>query len=248
MEGSADSGKLLSAIGSDDVNPQTLDGDVIKATLESHGHKPASVGKAAPGEIRHMIDTNAKIELRQENPKKVGSKSHARYEKYKTATTVQQLLSLTSRADLVNDYERGYIKLRGEAPDKEEVVASEVAKLSAVVADVAQRDAQAQQSSIPSNYRDQWLFAMKAGSHTTTKAQSFSQLCKSVQVPTLFQGVYHKWLLKASDGILAKKDIGDLQLRARVNSGVTVPFPAGSLWLEMVTEHTEKEAPSQDFI
>ena len=52
------------------------------------------------------------------NPKLAGSKSFERYERYKPATTYDEFLRLGgSRADFVNDRERGYITAEGELPE-----------------------------------------------------------------------------------------------------------------------------------
>ena len=51
------------------------------------------------------------------NPKLAGSKSYERYERYKAATTYDEFLRLGgSRADFVNDRERGHITADGELP------------------------------------------------------------------------------------------------------------------------------------
>lgn len=51
------------------------------------------------------------IEYLQENPKKVGTAGHDRYEKYKGAKTFTEALSLGSaKGDLKHDWMKGYIK------------------------------------------------------------------------------------------------------------------------------------------
>merc|ERR1712039_488412 len=51
------------------------------------------------------------IKFQQPNPKRDGTASHARYEKYMKAKTPQQALSLGAvKGDLVNDYTKGYMK------------------------------------------------------------------------------------------------------------------------------------------
>ena len=50
------------------------------------------------------------IAVRQENPKRPGSQSHARYEKYKAATTLSEFRSLGgSAADFKYDSAHGYV-------------------------------------------------------------------------------------------------------------------------------------------
>ena len=59
---------------------------------------------------------NAKFEFLQNNPKRCPSASYDRYERYKTATCLREMLALGgSRADYKNDLGKGYIKLEGMA-------------------------------------------------------------------------------------------------------------------------------------
>mmetsp|Transcript_18970 Transcript_18970/g.75646 ORF Transcript_18970/g.75646 Transcript_18970/m.75646 type:complete len:1016 (+) Transcript_18970:33-3080(+) len=74
-------------------------------------------------------DALQRLRILQANPKKVGSKSHARYEGYKAATTVEEYLRLGgSRADLKHDRKRGFVTLLpggDQAPEaKEDPVAA----------------------------------------------------------------------------------------------------------------------------
>ena len=60
------------------------------------------------------LEANTKISLWQENPKGKGSMSYSRYEKYKAATTFQEMLDLSAKkADLLHDYAKGFIKVAG---------------------------------------------------------------------------------------------------------------------------------------
>ena len=55
-------------------------------------------------------DLSRSISVQQHNPKQAGSKSHARYELYRRATTVREFLSLGgSRADLNHDVGKHYV-------------------------------------------------------------------------------------------------------------------------------------------
>ena len=61
---------------------------------------------------RNLADDDAKIEYKQDNPKREGSASHTRYDAYKTATTVQQFLRQGGKLDdLRFDYARGYVTI-----------------------------------------------------------------------------------------------------------------------------------------
>ena len=51
------------------------------------------------------------MEFLQENPKRQGSQSHGRYERYKAAKTLEEMLDLGgTRGDIYYDMARGYIK------------------------------------------------------------------------------------------------------------------------------------------
>ena len=56
-----------------------------------------------------MRDPNLKIRFLQGNPKQTGSKSNARYEIYKAATTAQEMLALGGKLkDLAYDLSRNF--------------------------------------------------------------------------------------------------------------------------------------------
>ena len=58
------------------------------------------------------VPTAAAVRFRRRNPKRPNTQSHARYEKYKSATTVKQFLDRGgTRADLRNDVDKGFAKL-----------------------------------------------------------------------------------------------------------------------------------------
>ncbi|KAH8091952.1 hypothetical protein JL720_5527 [Aureococcus anophagefferens] len=58
------------------------------------------------------VPTATAVRFRRRNPKRPNTQSHARYEKYKSATTVQQFLDRGgTRADLRNDVDKGFAKL-----------------------------------------------------------------------------------------------------------------------------------------
>lgn len=56
---------------------------------------------------------NPTFTIQQENPKRPGSKSHGRYEKYKSATSLEELLDLGgTKGDYNHDLKKGYIVLK----------------------------------------------------------------------------------------------------------------------------------------
>jgi hypothetical protein len=63
-------------------------------------------------EILHRaVKMNQSCAYRLNNPKNPGSKCHARYERYKGATTMAEALSLGTFEDIVYDYNAGFLKL-----------------------------------------------------------------------------------------------------------------------------------------
>lgn len=61
-----------------------------------------------------LFGPETQVELYQENPKRRGSASYDRYEKYKVGKTVQEVLSLGGApGDLANDYKMGYLTCPG---------------------------------------------------------------------------------------------------------------------------------------
>ena len=59
--------------------------------------------------VKQAFENDAPIHFKMTNPKKLGSKSYERYEIYKTATTLKEMLSLGGKyADMKYDYEHEY--------------------------------------------------------------------------------------------------------------------------------------------
>ena len=79
--------------------------------------------------VKKLMDLDAVVEFSQTNPKSAGSKSHALYEAYKTARSLNAMLRLGGRrGDIYNDMQRGYLRpvdpnlfaeLTGKEPDSE---------------------------------------------------------------------------------------------------------------------------------
>ena len=63
-----------------------------------------------------LVVAKSTLEFLQVNPKRVDTKSYERYEAYKAATSLEEMLSLGgTRADYKHDREKGFIRLEGEA-------------------------------------------------------------------------------------------------------------------------------------
>ncbi|KAH8048558.1 hypothetical protein JL720_15835 [Aureococcus anophagefferens] len=62
------------------------------------------------------VPTATAVRFRRRNPKRPNTQSHARYEKYKSATTVQQFSTAAARADSAQRRRQGFAKLGGRAP------------------------------------------------------------------------------------------------------------------------------------
>ncbi len=80
-------------------------------------HKRQSLAPAAARTARAPLATpSASLTIQQANPKRPGTASHERYERYKGAKTLDELLELGgSRADFNHDKAKGFIVVDGEA-------------------------------------------------------------------------------------------------------------------------------------
>ena len=66
--------------------------------------------ESQPGDWKFLLESNARIRVEAKNPKKEGSKSYLRYEKYKLAKTAKEYLELGGRReDFKYDMKRGFI-------------------------------------------------------------------------------------------------------------------------------------------
>ena len=82
----------------------------------------STVGAVGATAAPARLGDDTRIDVQQDNPKRAGSKSHTRYEAYKAATTVGQMLAMGgTRGDIANDVDHGYIAVDGavspDAPD-----------------------------------------------------------------------------------------------------------------------------------
>ena len=108
-------------------NDEYLPGAPISTPSSSSG-SPSSRGPTTPNAPRRSIDKSLKIDILQDNPKKRGSKAHQRYERYKSAKTIQQLLDLGgTMGDVHWDIKRKFIRL---SPHQDEQAHEIFSKLS----------------------------------------------------------------------------------------------------------------------
>jgi len=80
------------------------------------GKRPRPRPGAAPPPLSalldHLINIDAPCSVDQRNPKLPGSRVHALYERYRSATTIKEMLRLGARrGDIFNDIARGYTSL-----------------------------------------------------------------------------------------------------------------------------------------
>jgi hypothetical protein len=80
------------------------------------GKRPRPRPGAAPPPLSalldHLINIDAPCSVEQRNPKLPGSRVHALYERYRSATTIKEMLRLGARrGDIFNDIARGYTSL-----------------------------------------------------------------------------------------------------------------------------------------
>ena len=92
--------------------------------VDKRGTSPASGGstRVAQGDsekdgafLKRYQKANLPISLRTSNPKKPGSESWQRYERYKPSKTITEMLKHASWADVVHDYKKGFLSLHPEA-------------------------------------------------------------------------------------------------------------------------------------
>ena len=73
---------------------------------------PAVPERAARAARSPSVPPSAAIRVQQDNPKRFGSKSHQRFDAYKSAKTKQQFLDLGgTTADFAYDVSKGYVVL-----------------------------------------------------------------------------------------------------------------------------------------
>jgi hypothetical protein len=85
-------------------------------TTKKTAAKPAAKTPAKPAKVQTKTPTGDERKLSSwvENPKKVGSASHARYAAYAGSKTVSEFLANGGTlADLKWDSERGYVQVEG---------------------------------------------------------------------------------------------------------------------------------------
>ena len=98
---------------SQEVSPNNSPTDTKKTTN-------TKISTKAKDSLKYLKDNpDSKISFNQQNFKKPGSASHARYEKYKTATTYNEFKELNGTSgDITNDFDRYYLELHGEDAPK----------------------------------------------------------------------------------------------------------------------------------
>lgn len=208
-------------------------------------------------DIRSLQQSQAEIAYQQENPKR--GLSADRYDSYKAATTINEAINLGSTmGDIKWDMQRGLwwpVERPQVLPDPVSGRGGQVVPLLApeniITADVMSEDIE---NIVESNYMTvnnnkeeqgtklnerilEWNEAIKE-SITTSQIKSFNQLATKLQVPVPLFGVYHKWLGVISDGNLDELKIGSLHKKGmRCRSGILIPKPSGSIWMQMVSDH-----------
>ena len=197
-------------------------------------------GEVSSDRVQQLIESEASITVQQDNPKKAGSKSFLRYERYKAATTLKEMLALGgSKADIRFDMERGFITVSAESES--------AAALKTGDSNALQTDVRLKGMEEPS----EWQLAMKGQRYVTSKQLSFTRLCAEMHIPAEMQGVFHKWLREVSNGVLTLDDIGKLNTKgSKCKVGLEVPNPTGPTWTKMLSGHNKKrgsqsEAPTQ---
>lgn len=175
-----------------------------------------------------MIDNNMPIEFEQVNPKREGSKSWARYELYKAATTLNEMIRLGgSSADINFDGDRGFWK---PVQESEQFLAPANASSSGDRVDAAVAE-------LVLSFSQQWQAALTGRTVVLSEPKSFSKVAIDLLIPPCYNGVFYDWLVRVSEGAITEKDLGIAsQRRSRCRKGLTIPAPSGDLWSSMLVE------------
>ena len=101
------------------ATPQRKRRKKAEAGGASGGGTAATARGAAPAvDVDTLLLDDARITVRQANPKKAGSKSALRYDAYKAATTASEFLRLGgSKADLAHDCTKGFVTVLDDDGD-----------------------------------------------------------------------------------------------------------------------------------
>ena len=178
-------------------------------------------------ELDNMIGQAAPIQILQENPKKVGSKSHARYEVYKAANTLAEFVELGgTRADIKYDMERGFLTLLPV------IVAESVSDNGGQSVEGAAAESVGSKSQEQTDWQD----ALRGRVHTLARAMSFEQACNLVKIPPDYRHTYYKWLIRVSQGQITESDVGVWNTKQRCMVGLRIPAPMGFIWSSMLSE------------
>ena len=214
------------------------------ASLQGPNVAQGSVKKISNEMVKSMLATNAPIVIQQDNPKKPGSKSYDRYEKYKKATTLDEMLDLGgSRGDIFFDMERGFIK----AQVIEAKVDADAAALSVpAVAGTPVRTGGQMSAEEHTQISNEWKQSMRQRSYLTSKPLSWTRLCTAMNIPQVFHGAYYKWLIQCSNGEITSEHIGVFNRKgARCRVGIRLPWPTGSLWMHLSIDRPMMNEPEQ---
>ena len=101
------------------LEPMDNEEEPMKEATPAQDAGDRSPRKGAPKGLSKGWDMEQPLRVRQLNPKTKNSKSHARYDRYKSATTVGEYLDLAGqrgRKDLRHDFSKGYVSFEGKKP------------------------------------------------------------------------------------------------------------------------------------
>ena len=214
-------------------------------------------------DIDWLIKTKHPIEYQQNNPKQ--GFSFDRYERYKTATTLNEAIALgASKPDLRWDMGRDFwwpVQLptlpEADASESGGQEAVQHPETPALASKVSEKEPLPIEATVASTggveeardvLRQLELNEAMKNSYTTVKAMSFYAMATRAQVDQALFGVYHKWLHIITNGRLNESNIGSINSKGmKCEVGIEVPKPTGSIWSRMVTDHYLPKHIKQDF-
>lgn len=238
-------------------NKRKSSNPMSKIAAKEKSDKKVSMNKCSKttDEMTKMLLENVPVRLIQENPKKVGSKSHKRYERYKSASTLQEMLNLGAvRGDLYNDMERGFIIVCEQGAEGEvdlKPVSAELLTTGGPLEEV--QGATAALSGVETycasrSKHEQWKMALEYNPTEVVGSQmSFAAVCKLLRIPSAYQKVFHSWIIEVSQGDLNEASLGVYgQRKAKCQVGITIPAPSGEVWSEMVSLYSKSQNYSEN--
>ena len=213
--------------------PRTLKEPNQAGSFTKHASKKADSRSL----LRKMQQINERITFVKGNPKKVGSVSAKRFDKYKDATTINDMMAKgASWGDVCWDYDRKFFAFEEADPELGGLVAGDEVAIEANAMDACE-------------LKKEWKAAIRRKNVVIDRLCHWYWVCKHMHVPEPYWGVYYNWVLQASGGEITKEKLGDLTRSGSiVQPSLVVPAPTGVLWSEMIVAQNKAHHPTMTIL